>query len=258
MNILDNPYIRFCYAGWFRSEREWIHPVRTEQTYEIIYVTQGEVWIREAQQEYGLKRGELLLLSPGVCHQGSRTSSDVGFYWVHFTVSEGKLPFEQRYFRKFENAYLLKELLHDDKVPHVPDCLVQSVLIHILSELYRLSEGSGLSYNNKAEKIYEWIRTHADASLHVRQVADHFGYSADHVTRICKTHYGVSGGSLIHRFLLARAKELLCNTDLYVKEIAAELSFTDDKAFIGFFCYHEGCYPSEFRNRFAKLHMNSR
>ena len=55
-----------------------------------------------------------------------------------------------------------------------------------------------------------------------------------------------------------KAKEMLNTTGKYVKEIAYELGFTDDKAFIGFFKYHEGVYPSAFRSRFYMIHMNNR
>jgi AraC-like DNA-binding protein len=106
--------------------------------------------------------------------------------------------------------------------------------------------------------VNEWIRVHASATLSVRTVAAHFGYSADHLSRICKKQYGVGAGALIDRFLLSRAKELLCNTDAYVKEIAAALGFATDKAFIGYFKYHEGCFPAAFRARFAKMHMNNK
>lgn len=60
------------------------------------------------------------------------------------------------------------------------------------------------------------------------------------------------------RFILFRAKELLCNTGLYVKEIAAELDFPSDKAFIQFFFYHEGVYPEQFRRRFSRTHLNKK
>ena len=258
MNILMNPNVDFHYAGLFRTEREWIHPERIETTYEIIYVTKGEVWMREGETEFCLRRGQLVLLMPGICHVGSRPSTDVGFYWVHFTVSYGKLPFAQRQFDSFENAYLFKELLHYKNLPQAPAYLVNAVLLHILSELCYLSGERAPGYDGTAEKIYEWIRINADATLTVGKVAAHFGYSTDHLSRICKANYGIGARAMIDRFLLARAKELLCNTDLYVKEIAAELLFSDDKAFLGFFKYHEGCFPSEFRARFTRLHMNSK
>ena len=257
MNILENPSVSFSYAGLFRSEGRWIHPKRTESTYEIIYVTEGTVFMREGECDISAKKGQLFLLSPGVCHYGTAESENVSFYWVHFRI-DGELPFEGRFFETFENSYLFKELLHYNNLPRVPEYLVNSVLMHILSEMCRLSEDRASGINASAEKIYEWVRINAYASLTVKKISEHFGYSVDHVSRICKKSFGIGAKALIDRFILQKAKSSLTNTDKYVKEIAAELGFSDDKTFIGFFKYHEGCFPSEFRNRFGRLHMNSR
>ena len=47
MNILTHPNVKFDYAGLFQSEREWIHPKRIGTSYEIIYMTEGEMYIEE-------------------------------------------------------------------------------------------------------------------------------------------------------------------------------------------------------------------
>jgi len=258
MNTLVNANIVFSYAGLFSTETEWIHPRRIEKTYEIICVTKGKVYMREGNRDYLIEPGQLILLSPNQLHYGTRVTCDVSFYWVHFTVNEGELPFEKRFFESFNDKYLFKELLHYNNLPRVPEYAVNSVLIHILAVLCHLSEKSTCSYNSISETLYEWIRINADASLTVKTVAEHFGYSSDHINRICKRNFGIGARTLINNFLLARAKELLCNTEKYVKEIAADLAFSSDKAFIGYFRYHEGCYPSEFRNRFGKTHMNKK
>lgn len=254
-NIVNNNYT-FNYAGLFRSNGDWIHPKRTEITYEIIYVTSGEVFIREGQKDIRAKKGDLILLSPSVEHIGTRTTRDVSFYWVHF-FSEA-LPFEERFFEKYENSHLFKELLHTCNLPDSPEYLVNSILTHILSELCYLSEKRKRAYDSTAEKIYEWIRINATAKLKVRQISELFGYSADHITRICKKNYGIGACELINKFLIIKAKDLLLNTDKYVKEIAAELGFGDDKSFIGYFKYHEGCFPSELRERYGRIHMNNK
>ncbi len=258
MSILLNNNVVFSYAGLFRSETEWIHPRKTEKTYEIICVTKGKVYISEGDNEYLIEPGQVLILSPNVLHYGTRITSDVGFYWVHFTVKEGDLPFNKRYFESFDGVYLFKELLHYNNLPSIPDYAVNSVLIHILAVLCHLSEKSESSYNSIVETLLEWMRINADASLTVKAVADHFGYSPDHINRICKRNCGICARALINNYLLVKAKELLVNTEKYVKEIAAELAFPSDKAFIGYFKYHEGRYPSDFRNRFGKTHMNKR
>lgn len=258
MDILQNDQILFDYAGLFHSQSEWIHPERAEKTYEIIYVTEGEVFIEEAGREYHLSRGNLLLLSPGLSHRGTRITSGVGFYWVHFHLKGAALPFTARHFQGFENAYLFRELLHYNNLPQIPTYLVSAILVHILADLCHLSEKALSRYDAKCEKIYEWLRINANATLTVERAAAQLGYSPDHLTRLCKKAYAMGARELINRFVIARAKELLCNTDKYVKEIAGELGFSGDKAFIGFFKYHEGCFPTAFRARFAKTHMNNR
>lgn len=259
MNVLDNPNVRFEYAGFFTSNDEWIHPNRTEITYEIIYVTSGVVHLYDEKNgRLSLSRGSLAILEPGIRHAGSKKSVGVSFYWVHFHAGSGILPFEQRIFEKIDSPHLFKELLHYSLLPEKPECVVGSILIRILSELYFLSESSLAQKDVWAERIYEWVRINASASLTAELTAKHFGFSADHATRIIKKNYGVGLKSLINTFTLSKAKELLVNTEKYVKEVAYELGFADDKSFIGFFKYHEGVFPSEFRNKFYKIHMNSR
>lgn len=256
MNALLNPYVHFEYAGLFRSEKKWIHPERMGSNYEIVHMTQGEMDLREGERDYHLVRGQTLILSPGKWHKGLTYSEKVSFYWVHFSLTEGELPFSQRFFDCFDHVALFKELLHDNNLPHVEPSAVQAVLVHILAELYRLSDEHLPHYDRMAEQICEWIRVNVDAKLTVRALAEHFGYSPDHLSRICRKNYAVGARELIDRFLLVKIKERLVDTDLYIKEIAAELEFSDDKALIGFFKYHEDCSPGEFRNRFSRLHMN--
>ena len=258
MNNIINPSYSFSYAGLFQIDGEWIHPERTEDSFEIIYVTRGEVYMSYGDTEVHAKEGELFILPPHVPRKGTRKTCNVGFYWVHFRTPDGSLPFETRFFENFENSYLFKELLHSCNLPVKPEPLINAVLMHIIAELCRLSEENAGRYDSTAERIYEWIRINSYADLTVSAVARQFGYSSDHISRICKANYKMSAGELIDRFLILRAKKRLSNTSKYVKEIAAELRFRDDKAFIGYFKYHEGMTPTDFRNRYGKLYMNNK
>lgn len=259
MNILFNSYIKFNYAGLFSTEDDWIHPDRVENTYEIMYITAGEVYLNdEVLGEICLTKGSLAILEPGKRHYGSKISKNTSFYWVHFSVSEESELFKGVQLSRFDNPHLFKELLHFAFLPSSPEYLVNSILIRILSEIRYLCENTSGSADKAAEEIYEWIRANAGASLTAEKTARHFGFSSDHITRIIKKSYGVGTRQLIDRFILSKAKELLANTGKYIKEIAFELGFDSDKAFIGFFKYHEGVFPSEFRNKFYKIHMNSK
>ena len=256
MNILTNPNITFVHAGLFTTDKEWIHPDRTEETYEIICVTKGVVYLNDNGTEYALSKGQTILLLPGVRHYGSRKSSDVSFYWLHFSV-KGTLPLPSGIYGRNENVALFKEILHLENMPSPPEYAINAVLMHILSVLMCEYEKDKSKSDRLCEEIYEWIRINARATLSARTVADHFGFCTDHITRILRSGTGFGTKELTDRFIISKAKDLLCNTGKYVKEISAELEFPSDKAFVSFFRYHEGVYPSEFRNRFTQIHMNN-
>lgn len=255
MNISANNYI--CeYGGLFSTDEMWIHPDRTETTYEIIYVTSGKVYMNIDGKEYCAEKGHLLLLKPHERHFGYRESAGVSFYWIHFHASEN-IQFDTCYLTRFDNAYLFKELLHHLFLPSHPEYLINAILFHILAQIRYILETNDSDANKTAEEICEWIRANISAKLNVEKTAFRFGFSADHVSRLLKKQYGIGCKTLIDKFLLQKAKELLSNTRKYVKEIAYELEFASDKAFIGFFKYHEGVSPSDFRDRFYKIHMNN-
>ena len=258
MNILLNPNVKFHYAGLFQSSKTWMHPKRVENTYEIILVTEGTVHMKEGQKDIVAEKGDLFILSPLAEHYGTKPTSNVSFYWLHFSLKDISLPFSQTFFQNFENGYLFKEILHYNNLPTPPSELINAVLVHLLSKLYQIEQNKSQSFNAKAEKIHEWIRANANAKLTLNDISENFGYSKDHITRICKSNFGVGAKVLINTFILNKAKNLLANTDKYVKEIAGELNFIDDKSFISFFKYHEKCFPLEYRNKYGKIHINNR
>ena len=65
--------IKYKWSGLFMTDEVWTHPKICEDTYEIIYVTSGDVYIKEDGKEYHLTRGNLIILKPGE-HEGSQKS----------------------------------------------------------------------------------------------------------------------------------------------------------------------------------------
>ncbi len=258
MTNLVHPGIFFDYGGLFSTSEEWIHPDRTERTHEIIYVTEGQVYMNDDGSEICLEKGQLLLLEANKRHFGYKKSSRVSFYWLHFHTDIPDFDIGNRFLARFDNAYLFKELLHYAFLSSDAREMVSSILVRILTEIKYLGSSNCAGKDKTAAEIYEWLRVNAKAGLTAKKTAKHFGFSPDHVSRLLKKHYGAGTKAITERLVLAKAKEMLNTTGKYVKEIAYELGFTDDKAFIGFFKYHEGVYPSAFRSRFYMIHMNNR
>ena len=262
MLTFDDVKLEFSYMGLFSTDDTWIHPDRTEVTYEIIYVVSGDVYIESAGQRFHLKKKDIIILPPDVRHFGYKSNTgNTKFYWVHFFMTNFDSLLKHSYIlNNFTHASLFRELLHYNNIPNkflpiksYADCL----LAHIIAEI-------SYSMNNSTESgklpvsIYEYIRVNISSKLTVSDIAKHFGYNPEYISRITKQAYGYSLKQMILITLTQKAKDLLVNTNLSIKEIASQLQFATDNAFIGFFKYHEQISPSKYRNKYVYTHMNKK
>ena len=248
--------VQLCYSnmGRFDSQIEWIHPTVTIKTYEIIYVVEGEVHIREGAECFDLEKGEMLLLSPDVEHGGTEHShGKTSFYWLHFSCSDlAAIGFPKRC-KPNESATVrtLVELMHLQQASPV---VAELSLARFLLECGREPERG----NRRVSEICEFIRVNSARGVSVIEVAERFGYSADHLSRLLKKELGIDAKTAIVRYRMEYIESKLLNSDYSVKEIAAQCGFEDENAFVKFFKYHAKTTPSQFRNKYFHVHINNK
>lgn len=254
MFIYNDKEYEFVWMGLFTTEERWIHPEKNEKTNEIIYVVKGEVHIEEDNREYSLKKGELVILRPGITHRGTvESQGETSFYWLHFHSSRSDFP---NYVRSFGESYLFRELLHYRNQSVYNENLVNSIFLHLLYAIEQAYDNDGKS--SFADEVCEWARINADARLTVKKVAEHFGYNEEYISRVVAKARGMSLVKVIDRYKISRINELLCNTHYYIKEIARIMCFSDSGALINFYKYHQGISPSKFRELHSVTHMNKK
>ncbi|WP_116997303.1 helix-turn-helix transcriptional regulator [Desertimonas flava] len=93
----------------------------------------------------------------------------------------------------------------------------------------------------------EWSRRVRAISL--GELADVAGVSAEHLTRLCKRHAGVSLATALELARLDVADELLLRTNLTVTEIARTCGYDDPLYFSRRFRHHYGHSPRAHRQR---------
>ena len=259
MISIDGVTLSYEGAGLFTTEDPWIHPKITEQDYELIYVTQGTVYLREACEDYELQKDDLILLQRDVFHEGSRYSQGkTGFYWVHFQCAELKSLYPHgRLLRQFSYQHAFRKLLHFACSGLMPGYAGDVQVLNILSEMYRKQAEDTLDQSKLLNEVFEYIRLHICRRPSVGQTAAHFSYSAEHLSRIFKRSLGIGLKEYIDGEIIKKAKELLCNTNYSIKQISGIMNFENSNLFINFFKYHEGKSPSAFREIYRKIHMNS-
>lgn len=254
---IENTSVSYEYMGLFTTNEDWIHPQVKEKTYEIIYVTSGEVFLFEGDTEYNLHENDLVVLSPGVLHGGSKQSTGkTSFYWLHFTLESDEKEYGSLLVRSFTNRAIFKEMLHHSHMPSAPTYVKEACLCHLLALISESGENENVSA--LARDVFEWTRINTASGLGVKDVAAHFGYNAEYISRLIKREYGTTLKSLIDDFLIGKAKNYLSNTSLSVKEISTILEFSTPNTFIHFFKYHEQISPKQYRNLYTHTHMNKK
>ena len=104
----------------------------------------------------------------------------------------------------------------------------------------------------------EWVRINSGRKLSVAMVADQAGYHPDYLCAVFRRETGKSLKRYINEERMKVAKNRLLTTELSVKELAGELGWENENAFIHYFTYHEGISPAHYRNLYFHTHMNNR
>ncbi len=244
--------------GAFASETPWIHPARIIDSFELILVTEGTIYIEEEDVQYVLKQNQMLILEPGKLHRGYRTSTGkTAFYLFHYRT-DLPLPFKTYGGTDFyEVKYGLKKLLHIANTLSYSDAARDAAALIVYEEAAKISREE-FSLHPIIGKVAEYIRVNIRNNPTVAAVAHAYGYAPDYISKIFKSARGISIKTYITKLKMNLAKDYLLTTEFTVKQIASELGFPDENLFIKFFLYHEKISPTKYRNRFFNTHMNNK
>ena len=98
------------------------------------------------------------------------------------------------------------------------------------------------------ERAYEYIDSHiCEEYIDFSSLASLFNLSADRFRHKFKSLCGISPKSYCNRVKTSRIKELLCNNDISIAEVARMTGFSDVNYFSRFFKKQTGFSPSEYR-----------
>lgn len=253
--------LEYCSSGLFVTEETWIHPLRRIDSYEVIWVTRGEVYLREEETAVCLRAGDAMLLRPGVEHGGTRESTGcTSFFWAHFrTGGLRALGLSPGAFTSPEPDRLtegFRRLLHVANTPGYPAFAAEAALGALLGELAFSQAASRQDASRLLREVAEWIRIHSEEKLTVRAVAGYFAYHPDYLCALMRRSTGSGLKEYINSERLKRLKMLLMTTNLSVKELAARMGFGNENQLVHYFKYHEGVSPARFRNLYVNTHLN--
>lgn len=245
-------------CGKFMLEDGFCHMKRTMSYNELIFMTQGEMYICEDDKDfYTVKQGDMLFLKAGKTHRGYKNSvGPVAFFWFHYRADSEPLNNLAPLFTPTETAYiaqLYNQLFRYAEISKEAQNCAATLLVLEAAEAARLRAPA----NPAAESIRAWLEANSAKKLTVGKVAEHFGYSPDHVSLLLKGLTGYSVKNYITYLRMDRAKELLLSSDLNAKQISSVCGWGDYKQFLKQFKKHTGLTPKEYRRAFRRSLINT-
>lgn len=291
VNDLSNS-ITYVSGGLFVSNGVWKHPRRIIYDYEIIFVLKGSVFIHTGEKDKVIKEGEMLLILPQEEHYGTNEAHEkVSFYWLHFTMDEKqKMIFDSEYalqryisnglFNKTFQGFVIKEeamivnmdrlkpiikqLIHYSSTNYYSkrpcDALMELILCELTQQfienyIYVLEKTED---NIRFNEACDWMRANIYRGINVCNVGSRFGYNSQYFGRRFKEVVGMTPKQYLIKLQVEKAKALLCETNLKVREVGEQVGIQDEKMFMKIFKKSEQMTPTEFRKAYNKTHYNSR
>ena len=123
----------------------------------------------------------------------------------------------------------------------------------VILEKAKKSEGEEVAEKDKAlpesvQKICRYIEENYSKNINLDDIADHCSYSRYHISHIFHEASGFTVFSYLLEVRMKKARELLKNSSLSIKEISSQIGFSDQNYFSNVFKRQTGLSPVEFRN----------
>jgi len=244
-------------AGFSELDRSWRSRDASSPYSRLYYVISGKGCLRlrnqEASEIHELRPGYVYLIPNGLSYEYyCEEHLEKVYFHINVLLQSGLELFSHcdNYYElpvKEELAEQMKSWLLSERLE---DCF------HMNGEIYHavgaFMETAGVT--EKVEKQYSAmvrevfaISSGLKMAVTVQEIATMLNISESTLAKRFKKETGMSIGSYREQLLMNRARQLLAQGRMSVREIADELEFGDPFYFCKYFKQRQGCTPSQYK-----------
>ena len=232
--------------------------------YQIIYISKGKgTFTSESTKKTIVKKGQIILLFPGQWHTYC-PSNETGWneYYIGFEgpiidnlmknefISPNNQILDVGVSEEFVTLYSSAIQVAKYERKTVQQYLA-GIVLHLIGMVLSYSQDKNIEQNNSGELIERAkiiMNENINRQINIQGIATNLGTSYSWFRKEFKEYTGFSPAQYFQELKLRKAKELLSETDLSIKEIAFKLDFSSYEYFLSFFRKKVGVTPSEYRN----------
>lgn len=280
LHFPSNQLFRYNFTGKFQApSNEWKHEKFPLGEYELIVMTEGELYLSYDNENFTVKAGEYLILPPSNSYREGFRSAYSSFYWLHFVIPTEDIPASSQtsdtsvhsvsvfsipqtgMVPKLEKMIVLMKQLQDCAKNNYPAFTLNSMTTSIAAELYgqlmlnHTVEASTPNYLQNKQiylDIIDYIQLHISRNIKVSEIAEHFNYNEKYISHLFASMTGLPLKQFILNKKMDAANFFLTDTNMSISDIAKAVGFTDSHNFSRSYKKITGLSPSEYRNTYAK------
>lgn len=276
--------IQYVSCGNLISKQDFLHPRRNLDTFVLIMVKEGILYIAQNGINYEIRPKQYIFLRAGEEHYGYMPSADkLSYLWVHFSFTDSVSVIGGNDLNNYtgsedrsDNYYIMPEYGEISLTQRAPLLFNQlldlsrqqiyssQIVNYALSLLVMEIAQEFIEIQNKTDKnippniarIMEWIKANYYKPLTVKEIADEFGYNPDYLSVMFKRSTNFSLVIYINKTRIDISKSLIANYDISIKEAAYSCGFPDEKYFMKTFKKFEDMTPSQYKKAFNRKKFN--
>lgn len=271
--IPQNEPLTYLSCGQLVRDRNFLHPRRCIDSYVLIVVVKGSLYIAQDKTNFVVSDNQYIILRSNTLHYGYNSSTEyLQYYWIHFYVPDGTCIYDGvnafecetddnyiipeygdlKYSKRVQLLFsqLLDESFRKSQVKSKFMDYFLTCLLMELSEEFKEQENKDIS--EEIINIKNWIHNNYNQSITVAKIAELFHYNPDYLSNMFKKTVHISLKRYINEIRINEAKNILISTRYSLKEIAFQCAFNDEKYFLKVFKQIEGVTPTEYKKAFFK------
>lgn len=258
-------------AGSFAVSDGWIHNGKFARRSRLVFIEDGECTYEFEFKKYSLKSGDFIVIPQNSFYK-SHTNSYCKYDYFHFSseyigeteftndvqhltipngISVSRCFFLPEYGKASDTLRkYLKNILEEKTTSSMSAERHMNILF--LNALNHLSDI--VSNNDKykiAFQIYDYIIQNLCQPITLTSIAQHFGYTKQHIINEFKHEYGVTPTDFIIKKRLDLSTEYLLETNMQISEISQKCGFNTPHYYSRKFHEKFDLSPEKYRQKYG-------
>ena len=269
-NDLINDSLCYSYRSTVYDMNTFPSSLHSHDYYELVIFVEGEINYVCESSVYSPKRGDVIIIPPGKFHmsklKGERTHykrhvfylypnafDAVGKSLAEILIRTGEgVHFSLSSREKEEELLMLTEKL-SATLKEREDGLARALAFGYIIEIFCLLNRKDIRHSGDSERLPEnilalqqYLDAHYTEINSVSEVAEHFFYSREYVSRLFKKYYDTTILDYIHKLRISKSRALIAE-GMPIIDVCYAVGFSSLSTFIRTFRTATDMTPSEYR-----------